>query len=204
MLRSRPLGQNIGINRKVLSQGIDMCNIKAISLLVQKLWSRFSFSKVGQKSRSRSRGKKICFHQKGLATRNIRVKYESPVFFGSKVVAKVKFFFQKSVKSQGKGHEVKYFGIDRKVFSQEIHLCNIKALSPLVKKLWSRLSLLSTDRGRTDRQTDRQGDSYIPPKLRLRGYNNFPPQGQCLGHLSVWFIVSKHIRFVLGRWCRKV
>ena len=30
-----------------------MCNIKAQSLLVKKLWSRLSFSKVGQNSRSR-------------------------------------------------------------------------------------------------------------------------------------------------------
>ena len=60
--------------------------------------------------------------------------------FGSIVMAKVKFFFQKQVKSQGQGHEVKTFGVDRKVLSQGIHLCNIKALSPFVKKLWSRLS----------------------------------------------------------------
>ena len=50
-----------------------MCNIKAISLLVQKLWSRLSF-------------------------------------------------FQKKVKSQGQGHKVKNFGIDRKVLSQKIHM----------------------------------------------------------------------------------
>ena len=47
--RSRPPGQNIGINRKVLSQGINMCNIKALSLLVQKLWSRLSFFKSRSK-----------------------------------------------------------------------------------------------------------------------------------------------------------
>ena len=81
------------------------------------------------------------------------MKYESPTSFGSKVLTKVKFF-QKKVKSQGQGQEVKNFGIDRKVLSQGIRLCNIKALSPLVKKLWSRLSLLWTDR-RTDGQTDR-------------------------------------------------
>ena len=45
-----------------------------LSLLVQKLWSRLSFfSKVGQKSGSRSQGKKICFQQKGLAIRNTHV-----------------------------------------------------------------------------------------------------------------------------------
>ena len=61
--------------------------------------------------------------------------------------------------------KVKNFGIDRKVLSQGIHLCNIKALSPFVKKLWSRLSLL---------WTDRQGDSYIPPQtLFARGILTF-------------------------------
>ena len=37
--------KNIGINRKVLSKGIDKCIIKALSLLAQKLWSRLSFFK---------------------------------------------------------------------------------------------------------------------------------------------------------------
>ena len=120
------------------------------------------FSKVGQKSRSRSRSQKFWYRQKGLVTTNTHVKYESPISFGSKVMAKVKFY-QRLVKSQGQGHEVKNFGIDRKVLSQGIHLCNIKALSLFVKKLWSRLSLLWTDE-----QTDRVIPIY-PPKLRLRG-----------------------------------
>ena len=60
-------------------------------------------------------------------------------------MTKVKFF-QKYVKSQGQGHEVKNFSIDRKVLSQGMNLCNIKALSPFVKKLWSRLSLFWTIR----------------------------------------------------------
>ena len=81
-------------------------------------------------------------------------------------MAKVKFF-QKYVKSQGQGHKVKNFGTERKILSQGIHLCIIKALSPFVTKLWSRLSLLWTDR-----RTDRQGDSYIPPNFVCRGYNS--------------------------------
>ena len=49
----------------------------------------------------------------------------------------------------------------------------LKALSPFVKKLWSRLGLLWTDRqtdGRTDGQTDGQTDKVIPiypPKRSL-------------------------------------
>ena len=49
-------------------------------------------------------------------------------------MAKVKFF-QKYVKSQGQGHKVKLFGMDRKVLPQEIHTCNMKALSFLIQKL---------------------------------------------------------------------
>ena len=81
------------------------------------------------------------------------------------VVLPAKKFFRKLVKSQVQDHEVKNFGIDRKVSSQGIHLCNIKALSSFVKKLWSRLCLLWTDR-QTDGQTDKQTD-----RVRLRGYN---------------------------------
>ena len=47
--KSRSQGQYIGIIREVLSQGIDMCKIKAQSLLVQKLWSRLSFFKSRSK-----------------------------------------------------------------------------------------------------------------------------------------------------------
>ena len=50
--RLRPQGQKCWykcIIREVLSKGIDMCNIKAQSLLVQKLWSRLSFFKSRSK-----------------------------------------------------------------------------------------------------------------------------------------------------------
>ena len=60
------------------------------------------FSKVGQKSRSRSRGKKIWFQQKGLAIRNTHVKYESYFSFGSKVMAKVKFFSKVGQKARSR------------------------------------------------------------------------------------------------------
>ena len=60
------------------------------------------FSKVGQKSRSRSQGQNFWYGQKGLATRKtyMYLYYESLISLGSKVIAKVKFF-QKYVKSQG-------------------------------------------------------------------------------------------------------
>ena len=40
-------------------------------------------------------------------------------------MVKVKFF-QKWVKSQGQGHEVKKFGSNRKVLLQQIHMWNMK------------------------------------------------------------------------------
>ena len=69
-----------------------MRNMKAVSLLVRKLWPRLKFSKVGKTSRSRSQGQKLWFHLKGLVTRNTHVQYESPITSGLKVMAKVKVF----------------------------------------------------------------------------------------------------------------
>ena len=46
---------------------------------------------------------------KGLVTRNTHVQYESPTSSGKKVMAKVKVF-QKYVKLQGQGHQVKNHG----------------------------------------------------------------------------------------------
>ena len=53
--------------------------------------------------------KKLWYHVKGLVTRNTPAQYESPITFGKKVMAKVKVF-QKYVKLQGQGHEVKNYG----------------------------------------------------------------------------------------------
>ena len=73
-----------------------MYNMKALSLLVRKLWPRLKFSKVGQTSRSRSQDQKLRCHVKGLVTRNTHVQYESPVTSGKKVMAKVKVFVHAS------------------------------------------------------------------------------------------------------------
>ena len=69
-----------------------MCNMKALPLLVRKLWPRLIFFKVCQTSRSRSQGQKLWYQKKGLATRNTHVQYESPTTSGKKVMAKVKVF----------------------------------------------------------------------------------------------------------------
>ena len=50
------------------------------------------FSKVGQTSRSRSRGQKLWSHVNGLVIRNTHVQYESPITSGKKVMDKVKVF----------------------------------------------------------------------------------------------------------------
>ena len=65
------------------------------------------FSKVGQSSRSQ--GKKLWYHVKGLVTRNTHVQYESPTSSDWKFMAKVKVF-QKYVNLQGQGHKVKNYG----------------------------------------------------------------------------------------------
>ena len=70
--------------------------MKALSLLVRKLWPRLKFSKVGQTSRSRSRGQKLWYHVKGLVTRNTHLQYESSITFGKEVMAKVKVFVHAS------------------------------------------------------------------------------------------------------------
>ena len=55
--RSRSQGQNFGTDGKVLSQGIHMWNMKALSLTVQKLWSRLKFSKL--KVKGHGQGHKV-------------------------------------------------------------------------------------------------------------------------------------------------
>ena len=52
------------------------------------------FLKVGQTSRSMSLSQKlpVWYDVKGLVTRNGHVKYESPIFYGSLVMTKVKVF----------------------------------------------------------------------------------------------------------------
>ena len=54
------------------------------------------------------------------------------------IAAEVKVF-QKYVKHQGQGHEVKNYGTVWKVLSQVIHMCNMKDLPLLVRKLLPRL-----------------------------------------------------------------
>ena len=68
-----------------------MYNMKALLLLVRKLWPRLKFFK-SHTSRSMSFGQKLWLHVKGLVTRNTHVQYESPITSSKKVMAKVKVF----------------------------------------------------------------------------------------------------------------
>ena len=85
--------------------------MKALSLLVRKLWPRLKFfSKVGQTSRSRSPGKKCWYHVKGLVTSNTTVQYESPITSSKKVMAKVKVFSKvgQTSRSRSRGQKCWY------------------------------------------------------------------------------------------------
>ena len=65
---------------------------KPYHLPFKKYGKSYSFSKVGQSPRSRSQDKKLWYPWKGLVTRNTHVKYQSPITYHSKVMAKVKVF----------------------------------------------------------------------------------------------------------------
>ena len=62
---------NVKVNRKILSHGIFMSNIKAFT--VQKLSARLSFKKRGRTPRLSSEGQKFWYPRKGLVKRNSTV-----------------------------------------------------------------------------------------------------------------------------------
>ena len=66
-----------------------MPNMKALSHRLKKLWPMLKFSKVGQRSRSRSHVQNLCFRRKGLVIRITNTKYESPISYDKKVMANV-------------------------------------------------------------------------------------------------------------------
>ena len=52
----------------------------------------FTTKKVGQTSRLRSQDKQLCYHVKGLATRNTHLQYESSITSGLEEMTKVNVF----------------------------------------------------------------------------------------------------------------
>ena len=111
--------------------------MKALSLLVRKLWPRLKFFISRSNFKVKVTRSKIMVPCEKSCHKKY-VQYESLISSGKKVVAMVKVF-QKKVKLQGQGHEVKTYCTMWKVLSQEIHMCNMKALSLLVRKLWPRV-----------------------------------------------------------------
>ena len=101
----------------------------------------YSFSKVGQTSRSRSRGQKLWHNVKGLATRNTHIQYESLASSGKKVMAKVKVFSKEGQTSRSRSqklwHQVKG------LVTRNTH---VQYESPilLVRKLWPRLKFFKS------------------------------------------------------------
>ena len=90
---------------------------------------------MGHTLRSRSQGNIYWYHRK----RSFHKGYSSGIIIRcSKVMRNVKVF-TKWVKLQGQGHRVKDNSNHGKVFSQEILMPNIRALTLSVQKLLARL-----------------------------------------------------------------
>ena len=64
--------------------------MKALSLLIRKLWPRLKFFK--SRSNFKAMRSKTMVHVKGLVTKNTHVQCESSISSGNKVMAKVKVF----------------------------------------------------------------------------------------------------------------
>ena len=69
-----------------------MCNMKALPFLVRKLWPRLKFFKSRSNFKVKATRSKAWYYEKGLVIRNTHMKYESSIFNGLKVIAKVKVF----------------------------------------------------------------------------------------------------------------
>ena len=59
-----------------------MQNMKAASLRIKSYGQCLGFSKVGQRSRSRSYVQNLWYCRKGLVIRNTNAKYGSPISYG--------------------------------------------------------------------------------------------------------------------------
>ena len=83
-----------------MDKGTHMPNMNAQSFTVRKYGH---YSKVGQRSRSRSHFQNFWYCLKCLVTRNTHTQYKSPISQFKKVTANDKVF-QKKVKGHGQGH----------------------------------------------------------------------------------------------------
>ena len=117
-----------------MSQGIHMCNMKALSLLVGKLWPRLKFFK----SRSNFKVKNYVTMWKVLSQGIHICNMKALSLLVRKLWPRLKFFKSRS------NFKVKNYVTMWKVLSKGIHICNMKALTLLVGKLRSRLKFLFT------------------------------------------------------------
>ena len=69
-----------------------MRNMKALPLMVFKLWPMFKFFKRRSKFKVKGTRSKIMVPCERSCHRNTHVKYESPTSYGIKVMANVKVF----------------------------------------------------------------------------------------------------------------
>ena len=66
--------------------------MKALPLMVEKLWYILNFKICRSKVTFKVTRSKCWYEWQGLIIRNVHVKYESPTFYGSNVMVKVKVF----------------------------------------------------------------------------------------------------------------
>ena len=71
-----------------------MCNMKALSLLVRKLWPRLKFFKSRSNFKVKVTRSKIMVPCERSCHKD-HVQYESPITCGKKVITKVKVFVHK-------------------------------------------------------------------------------------------------------------
>ena len=73
-----------------------MFNLKALSLLVRKLWPRLKFFKSRSNFKVKVTRSKLMVPCERSFIRNTHMQYESPISSGKKVMAKVKVFVHAS------------------------------------------------------------------------------------------------------------
>ena len=127
---------------KVLSQAIHMCNMKAPSLLVRKLWPRLNYFKSRSKFKVKNYGTMWKVLSQAIHICNI-MNMKALSLLVRKLWPRLKFFKSKS-KFKVKVTRSKNYGSMWKVLSQAIHMCNMKALSLLIRKLWQRLKFFKS------------------------------------------------------------
>ena len=108
--------------------------MKSLSLVVRNVWLRLKFWKTKSNFKVKVRRIIITVQCKRSSHKEYNVQYESPITSGKKVMTKVNL----KVTIKGPGDKVNNHSTMWKVLWQGIHMCNIKALSLLVRKSWPR------------------------------------------------------------------